>query len=64
VTYTRCRGQKDPRHLYDDYRVEAPIMEWGGRQFALWGVSVQGYKTWDDVDALVDALAALLPFHR
>ena len=49
----------------DDYRVEVPIMEWGGRRFALWGVSVQGYNnTTEDVEALVNALAALRPFHR
>ncbi|HSJ55148.1 MAG TPA: hypothetical protein VLC52_15505 [Anaerolineae bacterium] len=33
----------------DEYPVELPIIEWGGRQFALWGVSVQEYNTQEDV---------------
>jgi hypothetical protein len=36
-----------------------PVIEWGGRQLALWGVSVQAYNTVDDMQALVEALRAL-----
>jgi len=41
------------------YRVEVPIIEWGGRQLVR--VSVQGYNTREDVEALIKALADLLP---
>ena len=47
------------RRLYDEYRIEAPIISWGGRQFVR--VSVQGYNTREDVDALIESLRALLP---
>jgi isopenicillin-N epimerase len=47
------------RRLYDEYRVEVPIIEWGGRQFVR--VSVQGHNTGEDMEALLGALADLLP---
>lgn len=47
------------RRLYDEYRIEVPIIEWGGRQFVR--VSVQAYNTQHDVEALVEALRNLLP---
>jgi len=43
----------------DEYRVEVPIIERSRRQ--LERVSVQGYNTLEDPEALVAALAALLP---
>ncbi len=53
----------DPRQfqarLYDEYRVEVPCFPWGERQ--LLRISVQGYNTPEDIDALVGALAVLLP---
>lgn len=54
-----CDAGELKRRLYDDYRVEVPIIEWGGRQFVR--VSVQGYNTGEDVEALVEGLADLLP---
>jgi isopenicillin-N epimerase len=57
-----CDGQALQRRLYDEYRVEVPIIEWGGGQLVR--VSVQGYNTMDDLDALGDALDALLPGPR
>ena len=45
--------------LYDEYRVEVPVIQWGGRQFVR--VSIQGYNTAEDVTALVRALGDLLP---
>jgi isopenicillin-N epimerase len=44
--------------LYDDYKIEIPLTEYKGQQFAR--ISVQGYNTADDLDALVSALAKLL----
>jgi selenocysteine lyase/cysteine desulfurase len=45
--------------LYDENRVEVPIIEWGGRQLVR--VSVQGYNTAEDVEALLTALGDVLP---
>ncbi len=53
-----CDADGLKRRLYDEYRVEVPIIEWGGRQFVR--VSVQGYNTGEDVEVLVSALVALL----
>jgi isopenicillin-N epimerase len=47
------------RRLYDEYHVEIPCVQWGDRQFIR--ISVQGYNTDDDIDALLAALEALLP---
>ncbi len=44
--------------FYDDYRIEMPLTEYKGQQFAR--ISVQGYNTPEDLDALVSALAKLL----
>ncbi|HEX9388445.1 MAG TPA: aminotransferase class V-fold PLP-dependent enzyme [Anaerolineales bacterium] len=45
--------------LYDDYQIEVPLTEWQDQQFIR--ISIQGYNTQADVDALVDALKILLP---
>jgi len=45
--------------LYDEYRIEVPLIQWQDRQFVR--ISVQGYNTQADVTALVKALAVLLP---
>jgi isopenicillin-N epimerase len=44
--------------LYDEYKVEVPLIEWNGHKFIR--ISVQGYNTQDDVSALMDGLRALL----
>ena len=44
--------------LYDEYRIEVPLTEWQDRQFIR--ISIQGYNTQADVDALVEALHTLL----
>ncbi|MGC8856750.1 MAG: aminotransferase class V-fold PLP-dependent enzyme [Anaerolineae bacterium] len=44
--------------LYDDYRIEVPLIEWNGRKFIR--VSIQAYNTPEDVDTLLSALSALL----
>lgn len=45
--------------LYQEYRVEVPVYRWRGKPFLR--LSVQAYNTLQDLDALVDALAGLLP---
>jgi isopenicillin-N epimerase len=45
--------------LYDEYRIEVPLIEWQDQQFVR--ISVQGYNTGEDIDALIDALRILLP---
>ena len=44
--------------LYDDYCIEIPLTEYKDKQFAR--ISVQGYNTLEDLDALVAALDELL----
>jgi isopenicillin-N epimerase len=46
------------RRLYTDYRIEIPVIEWNGQKFLR--ISVQGYNTPEDLDALVKAVKALL----
>jgi len=45
--------------LYDEYQVEVPLIQWQDRQFIR--ISIQGYNTQDDVDALVNAVKVLVP---
>ena len=45
--------------LYNEYKIEVPLIQWQERQFVR--ISVQGYNTHEDVDALVKALNQLLP---
>jgi isopenicillin-N epimerase len=45
--------------LYDKYRVEIPCTEWNGCQSIR--ISVQGYNSQEDIDALLIALEKLLP---
>ncbi len=54
-----CDGETLQRRLYDEFAVEIPIITWNSRPFVR--ISVQGYNTPADVDALVEALARLLP---
>ncbi|HXF85192.1 MAG TPA: aminotransferase class V-fold PLP-dependent enzyme [Anaerolineales bacterium] len=45
--------------LYDEYRIEVPLLEWNGHK--LIRVSVQGYNTKRDINKLIAALKKLLP---
>ncbi len=47
------------RLLFDEFRIEIPVIPWNGR--SLLRPSVQGYNTAEDVDALGEALKGLLP---
>jgi isopenicillin-N epimerase len=46
------------RRLYDEFRVEVPLVLWNQQKFLR--VSLQGYNTQGDADTLVEALAELL----
>lgn len=52
-----CSRESVKTRLYDEFRIEVPIVEWNGRQFVR--VSVQAYNTRADVDALAEALAKI-----
>ncbi len=54
-----CDTEVLQRRLYDEYRIEVPVLTWHDRHFVR--VSIQGYNTRADVDALVSALEILLP---
>lgn len=45
--------------LYDEYKIEVPLIQWQDKQFVR--ISVQGYNSQEDIDALVNALQMLLP---
>ncbi len=44
--------------LYDEYRIEAPVIDWNKNK--LLRISIQGYNSKRDVDYLLSALAKLL----
>ena len=45
--------------LYDEHKIEVPLIQWQDKQFVR--ISVQGYNTQEDIDALLKALQVLLP---
>lgn len=45
-------------HLYDEFRVEIPCIQWHDSQFIR--ISIQGYNSHKDVDALLKALQKML----
>jgi isopenicillin-N epimerase len=53
-----CDGEALQRRLYDEYGIEVPVTDWGDRHCLR--VSLQAYNTAADVEALVEALAAVL----
>lgn len=53
-----CDAKAMQRTLYDDYHIEVPVIDWNGRQ--LLRVSVQGYNSVDDLEALGSAISKLL----
>jgi isopenicillin-N epimerase len=55
----RCNLEILKQRLYDEYRVEVPLIQWQDRQFVR--ISLQGYNTREEVNTLVKALEILLP---
>ncbi len=49
-----CEQEIVKTRLYDEFRIEVPIVQWNARQFIR--VSLQAYNVRDDVDPLVTAL--------
>jgi isopenicillin-N epimerase len=45
--------------LYDEFSIEIPVYRWHGRPILR--VSIQGYNTPEDTEALLAALHTLLP---
>lgn len=45
--------------LYNEYKVEVPLIQWQNKKFVR--ISIQGYNTIEDVDALINGLGHLLP---
>ena len=44
--------------LYDEYRVEVPLIPWRGQKFVR--ISIQGYNDIADIEALLTGLRAIL----
>jgi isopenicillin-N epimerase len=47
--------------LYDQFRIEIPTIEWNQRHFLR--ISMQAYNQASDLDALLEALAYLIPMY-
>jgi isopenicillin-N epimerase len=54
-----CDAESLKRCLYDEYRIEVPIVVWNDKTFVR--ISIQAYNTRADLDALVEALKVLIP---
>jgi isopenicillin-N epimerase len=54
-----CDTQALQRRLWEAYRIEIPCYQWRGHSIVR--LSVQGYNSQKDLDALVAALRVLLP---
>ncbi len=52
----------EQRCLYQEHRIEVPAIPWNGT--SLLRVSVQGYNTHEDLEALLAALKQILPRYR
>jgi len=55
----RCDTVLLKKSLYDNYKVEIPLVQWHDKQFLR--ISVQGYNSQEDIDRLITALTVLLP---
>lgn len=57
VQLPECDVEVTKRRLYDEYRIEAPLVPWNGRQYIR--ISFQGYNTPAEADAIVQALGEI-----
>ncbi len=53
-----CDVELVKARLWDDYRVEVPLLEWGGRSYVR--ISIQAYNSPNDIDRLIEGLRQLL----
>jgi len=53
-----CQPQELKQRLYNEFKIEIPIITWQGRAFVR--VSIQAYNSMEEVEALVAALIHLL----
>ena len=51
--------EKLKMRLYNEYKVEVPIIQWQDKQFVR--ISVQGYNTIGDIEVLIGGLTELIP---
>ena len=56
-----CDAAEVSRRLWEEYRVEVPLGNWGDQDFARVRVSFQAYNTAADSDRLIEALTAVIP---
>jgi isopenicillin-N epimerase len=49
--------EKTKEFLYDDYQVEIPLYKWNEKPFIR--ISIQGYNSWEDIEALLIGLKSL-----
>ncbi|MFH1609496.1 MAG: aminotransferase class V-fold PLP-dependent enzyme [Candidatus Bipolaricaulota bacterium] len=57
-----CPAVEVQRCLYDEHRIEVPVIPWNGA--SLLRISVQGYTTREDLEALLAALKSVLSLYR
>lgn len=57
IPLPQCAREIVQARLYDEFRIEVPIIHWNERQFVR--VSAQAYNTRSDMDALDDALGKI-----
>jgi isopenicillin-N epimerase len=53
-----CNVETVKNRLYDEYRIEVPVLTWNERPFVR--VSVQGYNTREDLQTLLGALQEII----
>jgi isopenicillin-N epimerase len=54
ATLPPCQLDNLKTRLYDEFRIEIPVVHWNGRHFVR--ISIQGYNTQAEVEQLVAAL--------
>jgi isopenicillin-N epimerase len=57
-----CDVEQVKARLWDEYRVEVPLVQWRARQYVR--LSIQAYNTPNDIDRLMEGLRRILPAAR